>query len=186
MSKRRKTMEELRREYQEGGFIEEEMARRQAVVKENLERRGLTLHKGTALAKADAAEIPQGAPTAFTVGAGSEIRIGGVPHILVKPGPGAGTWYNTEGELIDVHGAVQSDSLDTAAHRENPGDAKAKEVYERDSSAETMRKLSARIHEQAAQLHARKVQKRIEGGDALGGFIKKPKRRLALPKKRTE
>lgn len=169
---RRKTMQELREDFRLGGFADAEMAKRQAVVKEHAERRGLTRHKGTALAKG-AAE-PKGLPTAFTVGVGSEIRIGGVPHILVAPGPGAGLWVNTEGETIDVAGAAQDDSLDYAAHRENPHDAEAKEVYDRESSAEAMRKLSARLND----LPSLGGEKTPPPRRALSGFIRKPGKRL--------
>lgn len=181
MAKFRKTMEELRRNYEAGDYAEKEMARRQAVVKETLETKGLTLHQGTALAKTDAAQTPKGAPTAFTIGVGSEIRIEGIPHILTRPGPGAGTWYNTEGDLIDVHAAVQDGRLDTAAHRENPGDAKAKEVYERDSSAEAMRRLSEAIKQHALTVQPERVRKRIESPEGSQGFIRRPQKRLALP-----
>lgn len=172
----RKSMQELREDFRSGGFADTEMAKRQAVVKEHAERQGLTRHKGTALTRGRAE--PEGLPTAFTVGVGSEIRIGGVPHILVAPGPGAGLWITTEGETVDVAGAAQDDSLDYAAHRENPHDAEAKEVYDRESSAEAMHKLSARLDD----LPSLGGEKTPAPRRALSGFIRKPGTRLPLLK----
>lgn len=176
MSRSRKTMEELRRDFASGGYAAAEMARRQATVKAHAEGTALASHKGTALSTGLSG--PEGIPGAFTVGVGSEVRISGVPHILTAPGPHAGTWYNTEGELIDVHGAAQDDTLDSAAHRENPHDEKAKDVYDRESSAEAMRKVSARLEELPSLGQGEAAPARPQ----LSGFVRKPGQRLSLPK----
>lgn len=176
-----KTMAQLRADFRAGGYADAEMKVRQAVVKEHAERRGLTAHKGTALAK-ESPYQSKGLEGAFTVGVGTEIRIRGVPHILTKPGPGAGTWYNTEGELLDVAGAVQDDSLDYAAHRENPYDEEAKEVYDRESSAEAMQEASRRLE----QLPSLAENPRQTSPVKLSGFLRKPGKRQPLlgpPKK---
>lgn len=167
-------MEQIRREYQEGGFIEAEMAKRQKTVAENLGPRGLIKHAGNSIA--EQTKSFETAPIAITIGVGTEVRINGTLHILVKPGPTAGLWYNTEGDLIDVSAAAKSDKLNTIAYRENPDDIEAKETYEQKSSAEAMRELSREMEKRARELHAHRIQKRISKNSLFQGFIRKTRK----------
>lgn len=66
-------------------------------------------------------------PGFFTVGSGSVVKIKGKTYHCTTPHAKTGYWNTKEGKVIDVAGASQDDSLDSATYG-------GEEVYERESN----------------------------------------------------